>query len=113
MRKILILASMLLLPALERGAARAEEGQLASAAGPAIQVRSAFTPFDLGAPIVAARLDPALRAPSWLPGDLEVRKGAGLSMSHPVHMGETDLELGVAGPVVRKRNLGLAFEVRF
>jgi hypothetical protein len=112
MRKLAILALLLLGPGLEHGAARAEEGHLAPAAA-VTPAGAAFTPFAMGAPSVAAHLDPAFHSPSWLPGDLEVRKGAGLAMSHPVHLGKADLELGVAGPVLRKRNLGLAFEVRF
>jgi hypothetical protein len=49
----------------------------------------------------------------WLPSQLELRKGAGFAMSRPVRVGRTDLELGVAGPVMRKKNLGLTLEVRF
>ena len=49
----------------------------------------------------------------WLPGQLELRKGAGLAMSRPIRVGRKDLELGVAGPVLRKKNLGLTLEVRF
>ena len=49
----------------------------------------------------------------WLPGQLELRKGAGLAMSRPIRVGRKDLQLGVAGPVLRKKNLGLTLEVRF
>ena len=53
------------------------------------------------------------RTLSWLPNNVEIRKGSGLALSRPVRWGDTDLELGVAGPVVHKRNLGMSIEVRF
>ena len=49
----------------------------------------------------------------WLPSHLELRKGAGLAMSRPIRVGRKDLQLGVAGPVLRKKKLGLTVEVRF
>ncbi|HEY5657549.1 MAG TPA: hypothetical protein VIY27_07140 [Myxococcota bacterium] len=49
----------------------------------------------------------------WLPPQVELRKGAGFAMTRPVRVGRTDLQLGVAGPVLRKKNLGLTVEVRF
>ena len=59
----------------------------------------------------------SLAADEWLalrlPRQLELRKGAGFAMSRPVRVGRTDLQLGVAGPVLRKKNLGLTLEVRF
>lgn len=53
------------------------------------------------------------RLPVWLPSQLELRKGSGLAVSRPIRVGEKDLRLGLAGPVLRKRNLGLAVELRF
>jgi hypothetical protein len=49
----------------------------------------------------------------WLPNRVELRKGAGFAMTRPIRVGRSDLQLGVAGPVLRKKNLGLALEVRF
>jgi hypothetical protein len=49
----------------------------------------------------------------WLSNQLELRKGAGFALSRPVRVGSTDLQLGVAGPEMRKKNLGLTLEVRF
>jgi len=112
MRKLPNLALMVLVAGLAAGPALAGESRPTPSAA-TTQPGAAFSPFDLGTPTAAARLDRTLRTPSWLPGDLEVRKGTGLSVSRPLQMGDTDLEFGVAGPVVRKRNLGLAFEVRF
>lgn len=74
----------------------------------------ALTPWEYSPYTTAARR--SLRVPrilSWLPDGVEVRKGAGLALSRPVRWGDTDLKLGVAGPVVQKRNLGMSIEVRF
>lgn len=49
----------------------------------------------------------------WLPNRVEVRKGAGLAMTRPVRVGTSDLQVSVAGPVMRKKKLGLTLEVRF
>jgi hypothetical protein len=49
----------------------------------------------------------------WLPNRVELRKGAGFAMTRPVRVGKSDLQLGLAGPVMRKKNLGLTLEVRF
>jgi hypothetical protein len=71
-------------------------------------------PFELAArPAPSASLARDRWLTVWLPSQLELRKGAGFAMSRPVRVGRTDLQLGVAGPVLRKKNLGLALEVRF
>ncbi|MDH5306019.1 MAG: hypothetical protein OEW02_02440 [Myxococcales bacterium] len=91
----------------------AEEGNL-----PVVEIvtpqAAAFAPFDFTLPLAAlAGVDRAPAPPLWLPAPLEIRKGAGFAMSRPVRMGETDLKLGVSGPIVHRKNLGVALEVRF
>jgi hypothetical protein len=71
-------------------------------------------PFELAAHTAASA--PSARdkwLTVWLPRQLELHKGAGFAMSRPIRVGRTDLQLGVAGPVMRKKNLGLTLEVRF
>jgi hypothetical protein len=75
---------------------------------------TSLTPWEYSPHTIAARRSLRVpRIPSWLPDGVEVRKGAGLALSRPVRWGDTDLKLGVAGPVIRKRNLGMSIEVRF
>jgi hypothetical protein len=101
------------IPWLWAGAIHAEGPDAADEAASTAHA-AAMIPLTLvshGASLAGADTDP--RLPPWLPEQLEVRKGAGLAFTRPVRMGATNLQLGVAGPVVRKRNLGLAVEVRF
>jgi len=101
------------IPWLWAGVAQAQDAGAASEAA-ATRHAAAMVPFAMasrGASL--ARVDSDPRLPLWLPEQLEIRKGAGLALSRPVRMGATDLRLGVAGPVVRKKNLGLSVEVRF
>ncbi len=49
----------------------------------------------------------------WVIENIRIQKGAGLGYSRPVEMNGRKLELGVKGPLMRRRNLGLTFEVRF
>jgi hypothetical protein len=44
---------------------------------------------------------------------IRLRKGAGLEMRHEISLGERDIVLGVKGPLMKKKRLGLAFELRF
>jgi len=58
----------------------------------------------------AAAADPA-RPPDWT---LHIQKGTGLEYRRRLRMGERPIELGVQGPVVRKKkSLGLTLVVRF
>jgi len=80
----------------------------------ATQRAAQMLPFELAAhaaPSASSARDKWLTV--WLPSQLELHKGAGFAMSRPIRVGRTDLQLGVAGPVMRKKNLGLALEVRF
>jgi hypothetical protein len=46
--------------------------------------------------------------------NVEFRKGYGFEYRRALRMGETPLDIGVLGPVVRKKkSLGLTVEVRF
>lgn len=109
-QRVLLAATI---PWLWAGAVCAEEAGATreTASAPRAAAMIPFTLLPHGASLAHVDADP--RLPLWLPEQLEVRKGAGLAFTRPVRMGATDLQLGVAGPVVRKRNLGLAVEVRF
>ncbi len=73
---------------------------------------------DLAAPSVR-QLAPLVRKqkprpPAWMGDNLAFEKGYGLRYRQDVRVGETPLELGFKGPVVRKKkSLGLTVEVRF
>jgi hypothetical protein len=84
-------------------------------AQPVVTQRAAqMLPFELavanGRP---ASLTPEQWLTLWLPSRVELRKGSGLAVTRPVRIGKSDVELGLAGPVMRKKNLGLTLEVRF
>ncbi len=44
---------------------------------------------------------------------IRLRKGAGLEVRREINLGERDIVLGVMGPLMKKKRLGLAFELRF
>ena len=80
----------------------------------ATQRAAQMLPFELAArtaPPTSLAADEWLEL--WLPDQLELRKGAGFAMSRPVRVGRKALQVGVAGPVMRKKNLGLTLEVPF
>ena len=107
----LILGSVI--PWIWIGAAHAESSD-APAQTVAPQRVAQMLPFELaarGAP--TAPLTPEQWLTLWLPNRVELRKGAGLAMTRPIRVGRSDLQVGVAGPVMRKKNLGLTLEVRF
>lgn len=113
MKRIQSLLLTAAIPWLWAGAAQAQDAGAASEAAAAPRA-AAMVPFTLTSHgLSLARVDSDPRLPLWLPPQLEIRKGAGLALSRPVRMGATDLRVGVAGPVVRKKNLGLSVEVRF
>jgi len=54
------------------------------------------------------------RPPAWMGENMHYKKGAGFEYRRELRVGDAPLELGVAGPVVRKKKrVGLMFEVRF
>ena len=63
------------------------------------------------------RLAPALsqpRPPAWMGENVYYRKGTGLEYRRELKFGDTPVELGLQGPIVRKKkSVGLTFEVRF
>ena len=80
----------------------------------ATQRAAQMLPFEFAARTAApASLTPEQWLILWLPNRVELRKGAGFAMTRPVRVGKSDLQLGLAGPVMRKKNLGLTLEVRF
>ena len=50
---------------------------------------------------------------SWLEMHLGVRKGAGIEYRHKLSVGRRDLIFSVYGPAMKKKRLGLGFEIRF
>lgn len=51
---------------------------------------------------------------AWMTENLHIQKGTGLEYRRRLRMGERPIELGVQGPVVRKKkSLGLTLVVRF
>lgn len=50
---------------------------------------------------------------SWFATHLGVRKGAGVEYRHQLSVGRRDLVFSVYGPAIKKKRLGLGFEVRF
>ena len=61
------------------------------------------------------RIDPAKQhPPAWLGENVHYRKGVGLEYRRDLKLGNTPIELGFQGPVVRKKKrVGLTFELRF
>jgi hypothetical protein len=54
------------------------------------------------------------RPPEWMGENVSFEKGYGLGYKRKLRLGETPLQLGFKGPVVRKKkSLGLTVEVRF
>jgi hypothetical protein len=54
------------------------------------------------------------RPPEWMGENFHYKKGCGLEYRRELKAGDRPLELGIAGPVLRKKkSVGLAFEVRF
>jgi hypothetical protein len=52
--------------------------------------------------------------PAWLGPHVHYRKGVGLEYRRNLKLGDTPIELGLQGPVVRKKKrVGLTFELRF
>ena len=70
-------------------------------------------------PVVSRLSAPATRGekprpPAWMGENVHFKKGYGFEYRRELRMGETPLELGFKGPVVRKKKrLGLTVEVRF
>jgi hypothetical protein len=63
---------------------------------------------------LAPEPDTSPRPPAWMGENVEFRKGYGFEYRRALRMGETPLDIGVLGPVVRKKkSLGLTVEVRF
>ena len=80
----------------------------------ATQRAAQMLPFELAAHGTSTPpLTPEQWLTLWLPNRVELRKGAGLAMTRPVRVGNSNLQVGLAGPVMRKKNLGLTLEVRF
>jgi hypothetical protein len=73
----------------------------------------------LATPVVSRLSAPATRGekprpPAWMGENVHFKKGYGFEYRRELRMGETPLELGFKGPVVRKKKrLGLTVEVRF
>ncbi len=44
---------------------------------------------------------------------IRLREGAGLELRREISLGERDIVFGVKGPLLKKKRLGLAFELRF
>ncbi len=54
------------------------------------------------------------RPPEWLGENVYYRKGVGLEYRREMKVGQTPIELGLQGPIVRKKkSVGLTVEVRF
>lgn len=102
----LALALVAALP-LAPGALRAEPGE----ERPTVERRRTLT--------AARHLEPGGAADSarplaWMTENLHIHKGTGLEYRRRLRMGERPIELGVQGPVVRKKkSLGLTLVVRF
>jgi hypothetical protein len=59
-------------------------------------------------------LDAQDRPPAWMGENVQYKKGVGLEYSREVKVGEKPVEVGVGGPILRKKkSAGLTFEVRF
>jgi hypothetical protein len=60
------------------------------------------------------RLDEGDRPPAWMGENVSYKKGVGLEYSRDLKLGETPVELGVGGPILRKKKgAGLTVELRF
>ena len=59
-------------------------------------------------------LDADDRPPAWMGENVQYKKGVGLEYSRDLKLGETPVELGVGGPILRKKKgAGLTVELRF
>lgn len=56
--------------------------------------------------------DLAPNRPSWLSA-VEIDKKSGFAMRQPLHIGGHPVELGLKGPVMKRKRLGVAVEIRF
>ena len=87
--------------------------------GLALGMPAAAAAADALAPGESPRSNPygapaAQRPPSWLGENVHYRKGVGLEYRRDLKLGNTPLELGFQGPVVRKKKrVGLTVELRF
>ncbi len=54
------------------------------------------------------------RPPAWMGENVHYKKGVGLEYRHEMKLGDSPIELGFQGPIVRKKkSVGLTVEVRF
>jgi hypothetical protein len=59
-------------------------------------------------------LDEDDRPPAWMGENVSYKRGVGLEYSRDLKLGETPVELGVGGPILRKKKgAGLTVELRF
>jgi hypothetical protein len=74
-------------------------------------------PVEADAGPASYRLAPALsdpRPPAWMGENVYYRKGTGLEYRRELKLGDSPIELGLQGPIVRKKkSVGLTVEVRF
>ena len=85
----------------------AHAGPLHLVAHPAEQAHAPFAVSEAQPPSAEG----LRKAKPW--GGLRFRKGAGLEVRQQLSFGERELIVGVKGPLMKKKRLGLAFEVRF
>ena len=57
-------------------------------------------------------MDETSNRPAWTQ-QLRIAKKHGFELRQPVRLGEHDITLGLKGPVMKRKRLGLTFEVRF
>lgn len=50
---------------------------------------------------------------SWLRTNIHIRKKRGFEYSRPLAMGKREVLFSIHGPLMKKKRLGLGFEVRF
>ncbi len=50
---------------------------------------------------------------SWVRTHIRIRKKRGIEYRRPLTMGQRDLVFSVYGPLIKKKRLGLGFELRF
>jgi len=82
-----------------------------------LPVGGAAEPADEQTGPATYRLAPALarpELPAWMGEGFTFRRGAGLEYRRELKLGEHPIQLGLHGPIVRKKkSVGLTFELRF
>ena len=59
-------------------------------------------------------LDAEDRPPAWMGENVQYKKGVGLEYRRALKLGEKPVELGIGGPILRKKKgAGLSVELRF